>query len=83
MPTHLRKTRVVDLQAKIDEYQCWEKAIGEKEAADKQLLGLSRTLAVLGEQNQKRQGDLDSKSGLGNLPIVMGRNTAKSLEMMY
>lgn len=79
VPTHLRKTRIFDLQAKIDEYQhCIEKAKGEKEAADKQLVGLSRELAVLVEQNKQRQGDLDAvNQGLGNLPIVMGRNISK------
>lgn len=79
VPTHLRKSRIADLQRKIDEYQyCIDQASQQKSVADGQLVGLSQKLAVLLEQNKQRQDDLDAvNQGLGNLPVVMGRNISK------
>jgi hypothetical protein len=79
VPTHLRKSRIFDLQRKVEEYQyCIDQAQEKKGAADSQLVKLSQKLAVLIEQNKTRQAGMDAvNQGLGNLPIVVGRNISK------
>ena len=78
-PTHIRKARVFEIAKKIKEIQhCIDIAENEKRNSDNQLLALSQELASLKEKNKVAQNELNQiNQGLGNLPMVIGRNIMK------
>ena len=78
-PTHIRKKQIFDLRAKQKEYQhCINVAESEKRTVDNKILGLAQELASRKQKNKEAQAQLDQvNEGLGNLPMVIGRNIMK------
>jgi len=75
------KSQYAKLHKKINELQySIDKSEEKKRVADKQLMALAHSLAVIGEQCKSKEMDMNAMNGdrgLGLLPMIVGRNLSK------